>query len=49
MPQEWSGQWTRLGDPRFSDGFTLPRMDLFAVGKDSAVYTTTFFDSDTGG
>jgi hypothetical protein len=58
----WSGQWFRLGDPGFGDGFTLPpftpigclartadRMDLFAVGKDSAVYNTTFFDSDTGG
>jgi hypothetical protein len=62
MSQEWSGQWLRLDDPNFSDGFTLPlntpigclartadNMALFAVGKDGAVYTTTFFDSDTGG
>ena len=58
----WSGQWLRLGDPSFGDGFTLPlntpigclartadHMDLFAVGKDSAVYSTTFLDSDPGG
>jgi hypothetical protein len=28
---------------------TADHMDLFAVGKDSAVYSTTFFDSDPGG